>query len=439
MFKDFDLNIENIYYNKYPKSWRNFIFYYDKDKYILKNLSNLINKTSAESIVEDIKQLEQNFENKEYATLLSSAPEGFRVELINRLIIESEIINDNLFKSIFSVYVSADYGFSNLDKSSMLKLFKSKSSKLKEETFKKISHLPQKVTVYRGQCFDSTDYKDAYSWTTLPGIAAFFASRNPQKDCKIIKGYVDKDDIIEYLSGEAEVVAMPNDIKDVEIIDLYGANISEEIDDENLLYIKEHYNIYEEHLERILANTKSWIHGKRHAKRVLWNSICLYTIKDVENIFYEHTDCDDIKILAYASIYHDIGRGCDDVDDLHGAKSAKTFREDSTKFMRDSFSEKELDIIEFLIKYHSLDDEIALKALENYDEEDREYIKGLFFILKDSDGLDRFRLGRMELNFTFLRNEEAVKLIPVAFWASDDEKYFNSLVEFDDDYDDYDE
>ena len=143
--------------------------------------------------------------------------------------------------------------------------------------------------------------------------------------------------------------------------------------------------------------------------------------------------------MAYASIYHDIGRGCDDVDDLHGAKSAKTFREDSTKFMRDSFSEKELDIIEFLIKYHSLDDEIALKALENYDEEDREYIKGLFFILKDSDGLDRFRLGRMELNFTFLRNEEAVKLIPVAFWASDDEKYFNSLVEFDDDYDDYDE
>lgn len=61
----------------------------------------------------------------------------------------------------------------------------------------------------------------------------------------------------------------------------------------------------------------------------------------------------------------------------------------------------DLEIIKFIIENHCINDEEALLKLINcFPEKDIERIKRLYFIFKDSDNLDRVRLGDLDIRLS---------------------------------------
>lgn len=117
----------------------------------------------------------------------------------------------------------------------------------------------------------------------------------------------------------------------------------------------------------------------------------------------------DAKIAIYAALYHDIGRQNDDIDDMHGTRSAKLV--DKLNLRLDDESMK---ILKIAMTYHCLDDRNFYQNLDSFTT-DRERTITAFNILKDADGLDRVRLGGNWLSMKYLRTQDGLKLVPTAF------------------------
>lgn len=104
-------------------------------------------------------------------------------------------------------------------------------------------------------------------------------------------------------------------------------------------------------------------------------------------------------------MYHDVGRINEDVDDLHGAASAKIY-------------EKEVSapdtITSFLVQYHCIDDNISMQAMKSLGFKAEEKVKLLYNILKDADALDRTRFGMKDVDPTYFRLPVSIQLLPTA-------------------------
>lgn len=399
-----NINKDNIYYNKNSFMHSNAVIYLDMSHFILLDLTNylLFSKEDEEpfnyGISDTIKELESHHNNKEYISLFLNTPDSFKLEMLERLISSKENIDDELYSAFMDFYVVTDFGFNSISTETINKLINSKSEKLKSETAEKLSALPDKIIVYRGQADKSTNYKEAYSWSIDPTVATFFSLRFIEKGGKIVTGIVDKKDIIEYFDNdEQEVLILPNKVKKIKVHDFYSIdNISKKTQD--ILDIFGSYKyILNNHLD---FEHDDFQHGKLHSLRVLLNALTLGKLKGLN-------DC-DLHLLALASIYHDIGRTNNEIDDLHGLRSREIF-EDS------DFEDNE--IVKFLIEYHCINDNIALEALKNSTIKDKIKTKKLFSIFKDSDALDRLRFGLRGLDFTYLRNKEAVRMILFAHFS----------------------
>jgi hypothetical protein len=117
----------------------------------------------------------------------------------------------------------------------------------------------------------------------------------------------------------------------------------------------------------------------------------------------------DIEILAQASLYHDIGRIHNGVCYEHGYKSYRKMQElDLVK----ADGIENIKILKFIVENHCVQDTDALNNAKDYHFTDETRALRLFQIFKDSDGLDRVRLG--DLNVRYLRNEFSAKLVGVA-------------------------
>ena len=393
---------ENIYYNTNSFMHSNAVMYLDMSHFILIDLTNyLLFKTEDEgsfsySISDTIKELESRYNKKEYISLFLYTPDSFKLEMLEKLISSKEIIDDELYSAFMEFYVTTDFGFSSISDETINRLLNSKSNKLKSETTYKLSKLPDKIVVYRGQADKSTDYKQAYSWSIDPTVATFFSLRFIEKGGKIVTGVVDKEDIIEYFdNSEQEVLTLPNKVKNIKVYDFYSMN-SIQSKTEDILDIFGYYKyILNDELNFTHDDNE---HGKLHSLRVLLNALTLGKLQGLDEL--------DLHLLAMASIYHDIGRTNNEIDDLHGQRSREIF-EDS------DFGDN--DIIKFLIEYHCIDDDLAMKALEESNIENKVKAKKLFSIFKDADALDRLRFGIKELDFTYLRNKEAIRMILFAY------------------------
>lgn len=392
------LNKDNLYYNTNSFLNSNAIIYLDMSHFILVDLTNyLLFKKEGESlfnydISNSINQLEMHYKNENYLSLLLHIPDSFKLEMLENLINSKEVIDDNLYLTFMDYYVTTDFGFNSISPNTINKLLSHKSEKLKSETRDKLSQLPDKITVYRGQADKSTNYKEAYSWSIAPNIAVFFSLRFIEKEGKIVTGVVNKKDIIEYFDGsEDEVLILPNKVKNIKIYDFYTLkNLDKKT--ESILDIFGHYKYF---LNNYLNFEHDDLeHGKLHSLRVLLNSLILGKLKGLTDL--------DLHLLSVASVYHDIGRTNNKIDSLHGTRSREIFELD--KYADD-------DIIKFLIEYHCIEDNLAIETLENSNIKDKAKAKKLFFILKDADALDRLRFGLGSLDFTYLRNKEAVRMI----------------------------
>jgi hypothetical protein len=143
------------------------------------------------------------------------------------------------------------------------------------------------------------------------------------------------------------------------------------------------------------------IHGVRHAKRVLMLSLILSYLNKL--------NFSDTDILVQASLYHDIGRTHNGVCYEHGYKSYKKMLK--IGLVKNDGSES-TSILKFIVENHCVQDADALKNAKDYHFTDEGRAIGLLKIFKDSDGLDRVRLG--DLNVRYLRNEFSAKLVGVA-------------------------
>lgn len=154
---------------------------------------------------------------------------------------------------------------------------------------------------------------------------------------------------------------------------------------------------------------KSESHGKKHNIRVMLFSYYLSIIYKINEI--------DLQIIFDASKYHDVGRTNDLLDESHGRKSAELI--DDIVENKIYNNKENLNLLKSIIHIHSINEKEESKIIKKYNIKDTERFKKLYYILKDSDGLDRVRLSINNkcfsaLNPNYLRLEESKKLIKTA-------------------------
>lgn len=329
-----------------------------------------------------------------------SLEDCLRVSVLSKYI-ELSNSGEDLYVLFLDLYRTSDFGFSSLSENGLQKVFTGKSQKQKQDTEKKLSSLPDVVTIYRGEGSKSTPYEKSFSWTTSYKAACFFACRIPSlENSRIITAHVSKCDIIEYFPNdeEKEVLVPPAAVKDRKVDTLYGINALTD-------KIQAFYPLYQRYRSRIsvlyddYGRANDDEHDAEHTLRVLFDALLLVQVQGIDLTKREsHQLCDAI-------LYHDIGRTNDDVDDSHGAKSKDIYYDAAPECN---------SATAFLIEYHCLDDRKALKALKASNIRDKERVWLLYTILKDADALDRVRFGMRAVDPKYFRNEMAHKLLPTA-------------------------
>ena len=147
----------------------------------------------------------------------------------------------------------------------------------------------------------------------------------------------------------------------------------------------------------------SEIHASEHCERVL-----LYAIILGYAIFGD--DKEALEILAQAAVFHDTRRQDDYLDTGHGARAAVYYE----KFCKEHPEVKFHPETMYLMRYHDLDDKKGVEAIvKEFGAEAPKVVK-LYQIFKDSDALDRWRLGSRGLDPRFLRTEQSKAMIDYA-------------------------
>ena len=121
------------------------------------------------------------------------------------------------------------------------------------------------------------------------------------------------------------------------------------------------------------------------------------------------------RILVWCAVFHDIGRKNDEKDSKHGILSMKKLQDnDLIEGLTKRIGAQGLKILKYIIENHAVLDVVGIKKVSKYCIKDVELAQKLYLLFKDSDGLDRCRLG--DLNINYLRNDISKKLVLVA-WA----------------------
>ena len=142
------------------------------------------------------------------------------------------------------------------------------------------------------------------------------------------------------------------------------------------------------------------IHGVKHAYRVLFHTLILCELCKMPE--------PDKELLTSAALFHDIGRDNDGLCFKHGKRSV----EKMAALNLAPADPESAAISDFIITYHCIDDSRAETDLHTLPAVFRDRAWRLFSFLKDADGLDRVRIG--DLDVRYLRNPESARLARLA-------------------------
>lgn len=145
------------------------------------------------------------------------------------------------------------------------------------------------------------------------------------------------------------------------------------------------------------------IHGIGHTERVLVHALNLSNVLGLP----EH----EKEILAKSAIYHDIGRIHDYEDEEHGYYAVLMMQNNHTDAVR-GMSKEARNILNYIIEQHCVEDTKAYGNVRAYDIKDRDRAIYLLKVFKDADGLERVRLG--DLDVSYLRNEPSKNMVDKA-------------------------
>jgi hypothetical protein len=162
---------------------------------------------------------------------------------------------------------------------------------------------------------------------------------------------------------------------------------------------------YERWYKFMEQNVVFWLpdsewHTKAHCSRVLLLALLIGHHKGLSN--------EEMEALGMAAIFHDSRRLDDGIDKGHGGRAAEYYKD----FSREHdlhFDAKTY----YITYYHDQDDSLGLAEIAKLPPISERGVL-LFQIFKDSDALDRFRLGPDALNVNMLRTEEAHGLVDFA-------------------------
>ena len=283
------------------------------------------------------------------------------------------------------------------------------------------------VTVYRGIGSISQPHEKAISWSSNHMNALWFANHNGRGTALLI-GKVKPCDIISYQEGyseENEVIVRPRAVTQISQEDFIPA-VEEKV-------VPMMTPIFDEFIKFGTAAKKLGYpaeslfqyHGIKHILRVLTLTLIYYYNSE------DKLSEEDKKILIYFSLLHDYGRDSEDADDSHGYKSVVKIRKNRAGIASIKLSPKARLMAQYLIQYHSLDDEIGENAINKepkFNRRDKLRAIHLYHIAKDMDGLDRVRF--CGLDYRILRTEFGKKL-PLIAGALLQEQLINLLSEHD--------
>ena len=382
-------------------------FYFDREKFILFNIflfgDKYVSPIGNGSLEDDVMKLVNDIESKSgdgiYRSAILHLNDRMRMEYLN-LLLENDKTQD-IYEIFMDFYKMSDFGCGSVSHDNMRKLVSLKSAAEKAETAELIRDLPDEVILYRGEGDKSTPTGQSFSWTLDINMANFFATRWADQNARLITAKTKKENIIEYFDTEQECLVMPDDIEIINIIEMYGTDgLSDKFNK-----VADQYHLYRD-LMLINFEFDSQIHGEAHSARVLLLSLML---ADAHGLSKR-----DKTILSIASVYHDIGRTHDGIDDDHGDASAELYQDDP--FHLPDLTSCYNPVSEFLIRYHSLPDEVGLAHIQENTELSKNDKKNtlLFNIFKDADALDRIRLGYKDLDMNQLRLDESKKMPLIA-------------------------
>lgn len=142
----------------------------------------------------------------------------------------------------------------------------------------------------------------------------------------------------------------------------------------------------------------SEMHGLGHIERtILQGGFCAME---------EHISPIDTQLLLECCSYHDVGRLDDSLDPYHGHRSAQRLPELTGR------QGEELKLMQTAVDVHSRHDSDFEQILPLYAPSDHKRAAHLTQLLKDSDGLDRVRLG--DLNPRYLRCDSSRQRVSLA-------------------------
>lgn len=374
--------------------------YFDEEKIIWLNIPIIpgmqseAEKNFPENFVRAIHKCEELAEKGKRGQLLYYMPSGICMEVI-AMLLDREGPSSEVYEYFKDYYPACDCFTSMFPDDFAERLAKCKSEEQKKETAEKLARfVGNEIPVYRGCADGSAPPNKALSWTEDISIAYLFALKagdNP----KILRGTVNKKDVLEYFDGtEKEVVVLPNSVHIESEEAMYSVN-----DDHLVEFANNFHPLYcvaRERIKELYADGQS-DHDAMHTLRVLFLALMLGSLEGVSNA--------KLRQLAMAAVYHDVGRENDDDDNGHGARSAELYEGD--------FEKRADPTVIYLIRNHCTPDEQGMEQASSKQE------KKLLAILKDADALDRLRFGYPNsrpdaLDISQLRLKESLKLINVA-------------------------
>lgn len=156
---------------------------------------------------------------------------------------------------------------------------------------------------------------------------------------------------------------------------------------------------------------QSRVHGSGHIERTMLLGALI--ARALELSIHES------KMLLLCCSYHDIGRHNDFYDISHGNIAAKKLMTPEMKRKFRGYSAEDFKIMQAAITLHSMRDTEIDNVAQRYgiDENSMARYYRIAKCLKDSDNLDRVRLG--DLDTKHLRHQESIDMVSDAQWIFD--------------------
>jgi hypothetical protein len=402
ILKEHNLHIENLYYVERavsPFCYREGLVFID----LSTDLDDTIKKNNYRDNIDYMNQMfDELISISDFESLLIYIDSKYRFWVFMEIL--PRVPEEMVYSLFRKVYTEGYSGFDESDWEQARKILKTNKDRTVIEPLK--TDEEGYVTIYRGVGSKSSPLDKTFSWTISLNVAIKFAMMYGSLSGQVYKAKVKKENIHDFLQerDEEEVLIFPENVVDIEDLGLLNFNkqFRDELDNAGVI---EEYNEMTQFIIPQLFKKPDGIHGVLHAKRVLFLTLIQSYLLKLPK--------EQKRILAWCAVFHDIGRKNDEKDSNHGILSMKKLQD---KDLLDGLSKRiganGLKTLKYILENHAVSDVVGIKKISKYGIKDVEIAKELYFLFKDSDGLDRCRLG--DLNINYLRNDISMKLVLVA-------------------------